>query len=332
MIIEKAKTAGFCFGVARAMEIVEGLLKEGKKVVTLGPLIHNPQVVEDLARRGVVSVGGPAEVPPQTVMVIRSHGVGKEVYDEAAALGVEVVDATCPFVAKIHRIVGKDNPQGKEVVIIGDRDHPEVRGIIGHCSGPYTVLRTEEEFAGYFPGKIPPAGVIMVAQTTFNLLQYSKYSALVGDTPGVDVRKTVCSATWEHQIEAAELSKRCDVCIVIGGKKSSNTKKLFDICAEHSRAFQIETPEELREDMFIGAKRVGITAGASTPSALIEEVLTRMSEITKEEFNFEEALENSLRTVKRGQRVTGIVTEVRGNEVVVDIGTKHTGLDRKSVV
>ncbi len=325
MRIERAATAGFCFGVARAMEITLAELGKGRRVVTLGPLIHNPQVVAELESRSVRAVQSLQEVPPGAVAVIRSHGVPKQVYQQAAELGVKLVDATCPFVKKIHRIVGEENTSALPVLIAGDRDHPEVQGILGHCAGKAYVFNTKADLVDFLQKKSLEDGFIMVAQTTFNLVQYSEYWELVSRLPGAQPHRTVCSATFQRQQEAAELAERCDVCIVIGGAGSSNTKKLFDICAKSARTFQVETARELRVDMFKGAEVVGVTAGASTPATLIEEVLNRMSEITKEEFSFEEALENSMRQVRRGQRVSGVVTEVRGNEVVVDIGTKHTG-------
>ena len=328
MEIKVARTAGFCFGVARAVKLCDDMLAEGRKISTLGPIIHNRQVVESLAERGCRAVETPADIEPDHALVIRSHGVPLAVYDECARLGIEVLDATCPFVAKIHDIVAKESAAGKTVLIAGDADHPEVRGIVGHSGAKTYVFDSFETLEGILEGLDSGEECIMVAQTTFNLEKYNEYSNRAKKRyTNLIVFDTICKATRCRQLEANELAKTCDICVVIGGKNSSNTKKLFDVCSEHAKTFSVETAKELTPEMFKGAKTVGVTAGASTPSVVIEEVVNKMTDnIKEEEFNFEQAIEDSLKLVHRGQRCDGTVTEIRPNEVVVDIGTKHTGI------
>ncbi len=325
--ITLAKSAGFCFGVDRAVTMCERLLDEGRSIATLGPIIHNRRVVDSLASRGCRAVDSPADTPPGTALIIRSHGVGKEVYEECARLGIEVVDATCPFVAKIHGIVASHSADGSTVLVAGDPDHPEVRGIVGHCEGEVYVFSSLEALKSLLSGGNNGKPCIMVAQTTFNLVKYDEYAKYAKKIyTNIQIFDTICGATRTRQLEAERLAEQNDVCVVIGGKDSSNTKKLFDVCSAHTRTFSTETGDELTAAMFDGAKSVGVTAGASTPSPLIEEVLNKMTDIIKDEdFNFEQALEDSLKLVHKGQRVEGIVTAIHPNEVVVDIGTKHTG-------
>ncbi|MGI5888318.1 MAG: bifunctional 4-hydroxy-3-methylbut-2-enyl diphosphate reductase/30S ribosomal protein S1 [Oscillospiraceae bacterium] len=331
--ITVAKTAGFCFGVDRAVRMCHDLLESGKKVATLGPIIHNETVVKELEERGVIIVGSPDEVPDGYTLVIRSHGVPDSVYERCRELGLEVADATCPFVTKIHRIVGVENTEKKNVIICGDRNHPEVEGILGSCAGEARVASTLDEVREIISSNFASNGAVMVAQTTFNLIKYREFAEFASShSKGVHAFNTVCSATAQRQKEAEDLAAGSDVCFVVGDRRSSNTRKLYDICAEHCRTYLIEGPDDLREDMFRGRERIGITAGASTPKRLIEEVLVRMSETNEktvdneEEFDFEKELENSMPQIRRGQRVTGTVTEVRPNEVIVDIGAKQTGV------
>ncbi len=327
MRITVAKSAGFCFGVDKAVSSVERLLSEGRSVATLGPIIHNDIVVDDLAARGAIAVDSPEQTPDGSVLVIRSHGVPAEIFSQCEELGIETLDATCPHVKKIHRIVGENNTQKRAVLIAGDASHPEVMGIIGHCVDKSYVFGNEIELKEKIFKKTGDIPCIIVAQTTFNLLQYRKCvdcaKTLYSD---IETYDTVCGATAMRQREARELAQSSDVCIVAGGSNSSNTRKLRDICAEYAPTYLVGSSRDLRREMFAGANSVGVTAGASTPAPLIEEVLIYMSEIINDEaFNFEEALEDSLKPVHRNQRVKGIVTEIRSNEVVVDIGTKQTG-------
>ncbi len=325
--IVRARTAGFCFGVDRAVKICGRLLDEGKRAVTLGSIIHNARAVDELRRRGCYPVERPEDTPDGSLLVIRSHGVGREVYERCEELGIETVDATCPFVSKIHDIVREHSSKGATVLIAGDRNHPEVMGIAGHCETPPLIFESSDELTA-LTGAIPCGKYcIMVAQTTFDIVKYKECcDAAKKMYTNLFIFDTICNATQMRQREAERLARECDVCVVIGGRNSSNTQKLASVCGRFAPTYQIESADELDKKILTGAERIGVTAGASTPASLIEEVLISMSDIIKdEEFNFEEALEESLRLVHRGQRVEGIVTSIRPNEVVVDIGTKHTG-------
>ncbi len=345
--ITLAKTAGFCFGVNRAVAKVDELLKAGEKVCTLGPIIHNPQVVEAFRDRGVRIVNAPNEVLSDEVMVVRSHGVAKSVLDEAQSLGVTVCDVTCPFVAKIHRLVQKYTADGAVALIAGDASHPEVIGIRGHCENDSFVFGSLEELESLMNSeefsKIPHNfPIVMVAQTTFRLktweicVKFAKkhYTNLF-------LFDTICNATAERQNEAALLSKESDTMVIVGGRQSSNTAKLRDVCAANCHTVLVETAAELEKSDFVGSSKIGITAGASTPDDIIKEVLQTMSEIinnettpvevntVSDEMSFEEALnvtfpESQLK--EDSSRVRGIVLAVSQNEVQVEVvGRKQTG-------
>lgn len=320
-----AETAGFCFGVDRAVKMCEDLLKAGNKVATLGPIIHNDDVVNDLASRGCVIVDTPEATPAGTVLVIRSHGVPKEVMEKCEQLGLHVEDATCPFVSKIHRIVTEAGESGQHVIVAGSPEHHEVLGIVGHCSGACDVIRSADELDSLqIPEDTP---LTLVAQTTFSLEKYDEIKSRAKKYyTKLTVFDTICSATYKRQTEAAELAKDSDCCVVIGGHNSSNTQKLKEVCEQFAPTFRIENAGELKPGMLTGYQKIGVTAGASTPYLVIKEVLTRMSELNNQELDFEAMLEESLKPVHRGQRVEGTVIEVRANDVVVDIGRKQTGI------
>jgi 4-hydroxy-3-methylbut-2-enyl diphosphate reductase len=326
-VITLAPAAGFCFGVGRAVSICERLAASGVKTVTLGEIIHNASVVSELERKGVGVVSSPLETPDGATLVIRSHGVPRSVYELCAGRGIEIADATCPVVAAIHGIVARYGERGYTVLVAGDAGHPEVEGIAGHCRGPVFVFGDAQELNSLTGAQIAGAPCIMVAQTTFNVVKYAECSDYAKNLyTNLTVFDTICSATRERQSEAEELARGSDLCVVIGGRNSSNTKKLYEVCLRHTRTCRIETKDELTADMLRGAEKIGVTAGASTPTPIIQEVLDKMSDMIRdEEFNFEEALEESLKMVHRGQRVEGVVTSIRPNEVVVDIGTKQTG-------
>ena len=323
--IKLAETAGFCFGVDRAVKLCEDLLAEGKKVATLGPIIHNDGVVNDLASRGCVIVGSPEETPADTVLVIRSHGVPQSVMEQCSALGLHVEDATCPFVSKIHRIVTEANREGRYVIVAGSPDHHEVQGIVGHCDGPCAVISSAKEIEKLdIPRDMP---VTLVAQTTFSVGKYDEIKDCAKKYyTNLTAFDTICSATNMRQTEAETLAKDSDCCVVIGGHNSSNTQKLKEVCEKYVPTFRIENAGELKPGMLAGYKKIGVTAGASTPYLVIKEVLTRMSEMDNQVLDFETMMEESLKPVHRGQRVEGTVIEVRPNEVVVDIGRKQTGI------
>ena len=327
MKIIKAKTAGFCFGVDRAVKLTYGLLEQGVRVATLGPLIHNPQCVADLAARGAVIVDTPEQVPDGYEVVVRSHGVPQCVYDALGARGLVVHDATCPFVAKIHRLARRAGEEGKTLLVAGDKNHPEVQGIVGHTRGSVFVFADLEELKVLLTPENTKNGIFVVAQTTFEVKKWQEcveFLKKVYTNPSIF--DTICNATWARQHEAECLARQCDLMVVIGGRQSSNTQKLVSVAGRHTKAAAVETAQELDPAWWRGAGTVGVTAGASTPSSIIEEVLSSMSEeIREEELSFEEMIDASLKPVYSGKVVKGIVTAVGPSEIQVDIGTKQTG-------
>ena len=334
MEIIKAKTAGFCFGVDRAVKLTTELAQSGRKVATLGPLIHNPQCVAELEKLGVVTATSLADVPEGYELVIRSHGVPQSVYDQIEAAGIVCHDATCPFVAKIHRIARKASDEGAVLLVAGDAAHPEVQGIVGHTDKEVFVFSDLSQLEGWKGPKTPETPVFMVAQTTFQVTKWQECAAFIkkGYT-NAKIFDTICSATWTRQQEAEDLSQKCDLMVVIGGHHSSNTQKLAAVAAKHTRCVTVETAKELDPAWFSGVQTVGVTAGASTPSSIIEEVLNSMSEEIREEMSFAEMFaesEANLKPVFAGKVVEGTVTSITPNEVQVDIGTKHTGFVKLS--
>ncbi len=274
MKVELAKKAGFCFGVKRAIDMVVGEVRKGRPVYTLGPIIHNEEVVKDLQAKGVVVVDGLEELEsvPKGTVVIRSHGVAKNVYEVIRDKGFEVVDATCPYVKKIHDIAEKESGAGKGIVIIGNQNHPEVEGIRGWTNGGAVVVETEEDAERC----VIPKGVdvCVVAQTTYN---YKKFKVLVEILLKrgyhINAMNTICNATEERQEEARRLAKSAEAMIVIGGRNSSNTQKLYEICKDEcENTYYIQTLDDLDLGHLKSFRSVGITAGASTPNKIIEEV------------------------------------------------------------
>ena len=327
MKIKVAKTAGFCFGVNRAVKMTYELLEQGKHVATLGPLIHNPQCVADLQARGALTVDAPEQVPEGYELVIRSHGVPRSVYDAIAGHGIAAHDATCPFVSKIHRIAEQAKEEDALLLVAGDRKHPEVQGIVGHAGKRVQVFEGLEDLEKILTPEISKNGIFMVAQTTFEVKKWQECVEFTKKLyTNAKLFDTICNATWARQHEAECLAKECDLMVVIGGRHSSNTQKLAAVAGKHTRAVLVETAQELQPEWFRGVRTAGVTAGASTPSSIIEEVLSSMSEeIREEELSFEEMIEASLKPVYNGKVVKGIVTAVNPNEITVDIGTKHTG-------
>ena len=334
MKILKAKTAGFCFGVDRAVKLTYQLAEEGHKVATLGPLIHNPQCVADLESKGVVTAAGLEDVPDGYEVVIRSHGVGADVYAAIAEKGLVLHDATCPFVAKIHRIAKRASDEGKTLLVAGDKAHPEVQGIVGHTKGEVFVFADLDELKAWQGPKNGQNGIIVVAQTTFQVTKWLECTNFIKkDYTNAEIFDTICNATWTRQQEAEDLSQKCDLMVVIGGHHSSNTQKLVKVAEKHTKAVTVETAKELLPEWFEGVGTVAVTAGASTPSSIIEEVLNSMSEEIREEMSFAEMFaesEANLKPVFAGKVVEGTVTSITPNEVQVDIGTKHTGFVKLS--
>jgi len=345
MRINVAETAGFCFGVDRAVQTVNKLLGEGKKVATLGALIHNPLFIRSLEERGVVVIEQPSQLPEGYTLVIRAHGIPKATLEEIKNMGYEYSDATCPFVKKIHNIVDEQSPLCDYTVITGDSTHPEVLGIASCSVCPCFVVDSVEALADLTDnGTIPADGKIcIVSQTTFskNILGDIKKFAENHYT-NVKIFDTICNATALRQNEAVKLASENDIMIVIGGANSSNTKKLYDLCSEQSEAYLIEDVNGLDAINLSTASSIGVTAGASTPSGKIKEVIKHMSEITNnetvlnpgqaeaannEEMDFAQALEENLSAMNNDKEVVGTVCQITPTEIRVDIpGRKQTGI------
>ncbi len=339
MQIKLAKTAGFCFGVNRAVDRLYQMVKSGESVCTLGPIIHNPQVIDDLKSKGVVIANSIDEIPQNTKLVLRTHGVEKQVIDELKARGYEYWDAACPFVKKIHKIVTDNSDENSVVLIAGDANHPEVQGIKSYCKGEVIVFKNLEELEKSELNC--EKRIIVVAQTTFNTVEWEKcLKKLKKDCTSALIFDTICNATNERQDEAINLAKECDAMIIVGGRQSSNTVKLKAVCENCCPTYLIETADELKNISFTGCRKVGVTAGASTPAAIIKEVLSTMSEnvnanpienaeevakASAEDLDFMEALEESLNNMSTEQKVVGVVTGISPSEIQVDIGRKQTG-------
>ena len=331
MKIIKAKTAGFCFGVDRGVKMTYDLVEKGHKVATLGPLIHNDQLVEDLEKKGVITAGSVDEVPDGYEVVIRCHGVPETIYDKINTRSLVCHDATCPFVSKIHKIAREASEKRAVLLVAGDKNHPEVQGIIGHTKGEAFVFGSLEELKAWPGLKMPEKTVYAVAQTTFQVTKWLECSAFLKKSyTNALIFDTICNATWARQQEAEDLSQKCDLMVIIGGHHSSNTQKLVQVAAKHTRAVLVETARDLDPAWFKGVQTVGVTAGASTPSSIIEEVLNSMSEEIRDDMSFEEMIEASMKPIFGGKVVKGVVTSISQNEIQVDIGTKHTGFVKLS--
>ncbi len=332
MSVIVAKSAGFCFGVNRAVELVEKEAAAGSRVVTLGPIIHNRHQVARFQALGVGVINSPEEIGKDTTVIIRSHGVSQVVFEQVQSRAAKVVDATCPFVKRIHSIVTNAREEGRLSIIIGTRSHPEVEGIAGWC-GAYRVFETPQELESFAAsGEIPQDfPITMVCQTTSTELLWKNSKEIAKKQfTNLKIFDTICKATEFRQNEAAELSERCQAMVVIGDASSSNTKRLAMICREHcDQVALVDNAGELDKQFFRNASCVGITAGASTPAWIIKEVNKTMSEIVNadvmQEENFAELLEQSIKTLNTGDKVTGIVTAINANEVQIDLGTKHAG-------
>ena len=332
MSVTTAQSAGFCFGVSRAVELVEQAARAGKRVVTLGPIIHNRHVVEKFSSMGIRVIETPEEAAPGDTVIIRSHGVARDIYRRLEERGVEVIDATCPFVKRIHGIVSRAEEEGRLPVIIGTPTHPEVEGISGWC-GDCRVFRNVQELENWVREcEIPQdLAICMVSQTTSTEFLWKLCGEFAKKQfTNLKIFDTICKATEYRQSEAAQLSQKSQAMVVVGDPKSSNTGRLAMICREHcDRVFQVDCAADLNPADFRGVTDVGITAGASTPAWIIKEVNKTMSEITNveavQEENFAELLEQSIKTLNTGDKVIGTVTGIGNTEVQVDLGTKHAG-------
>ena len=318
----------------RAVTIVNNLLDEGKKVTTLGPIIHNPHMVAELAERGVEIADTPNDLSSMDrTLVIRSHGVPQSVIDEIEQKGISYENATCPFVSKIHQIVKDNSREGKVILIAGDENHPEVQGIVGHCEGEHYIFKNYEDLGKLLKKleNIENISICVVAQTTYDVKEWKNCLKLLKKVyTNAKIFDTICSATSIRQSEAEELASISDIMVVIGGRQSSNTAKLFSVCKSNcERTYLIESAAELDDIALIDADIIGITAGASTPARIIKEVFNTMKEnIEKTENtaeNFAELLEESLKNFNTDEKVHGVVVGIAPNEVYVDVGRKQAG-------
>lgn len=337
--ITVAKTAGFCFGAKRAIEKANALAEAGGGF-TLGQLIHNPFVIGDLEKRGVKAAESLDGITGK--VIIRSHGVGQAVYDEIERRGLEYIDATCPFVANIHRIVREESEKGANVIIVGAPDHPEVIGTKGHCRTDCRVVNGTDDIERLTAdNEFVKNALILVCQTTYQLSKWIEYKKILKNhCTNLKIFDTICNATIDRQNEAEALSEKCDLMIVAGGSQSNNTAELVSLCAKHCRTFFTESADalpineiktlltELYSDRHGSDIYIGITAGASTPDGTIKEVHRIMSEITKNEemdIDFMAEVDKTFKKVYTGQRVKALVVMVNNNEAVVDIGIKQSG-------
>lgn len=336
-----AESAGFCFGVNRAINILYKLIDENKPACTLGPIIHNMQMVNELREKGVRTIDKISEAKENETIVIRSHGVPQLIVDEINERHLDYIDATCPFVSKIHKIVSETDDDSI-VIIAGDKNHPEVQGIMGHCKSKCYTFKNQEELQELF-SIIPQKNyktIKIVAQTTFDLKEWEKsLKSLKNVYTNTKIFDTICNATSIRQREAANISKSVDLMFVIGDKHSSNSFKLYSICSSNcENTFFIETADELPLEMVKKADSIGVTAGASTPARIIKEVLDKMSEVNtssvnENELSFEEMLEESLKSMNTNERVMGTVMSIAPNgDVSVDVGRKQAGFIPKDEI
>ena len=338
MPVEVAAHAGFCMGVRRAVEMAESAAKDGVASCTLGELIHNPAVVREMAAKGLPPVRNPEEAGRRRVL-IRSHGVSAAVMRQLEKSGNEVLDLTCPFVDRMHRIVEKASQNGKPVILVGDRDHPEVQGTAGWAHGPVWIVGTPDEAEN-----IPETEeAVAVSQTTFPPEDWEAVKAVLQRrVRRLDAHCTICNATEIRQREACELAERADAMIVVGGRNSANTRKLYRLCAERcGKTILVECAAEIPPAFAnTDSEMIGITAGASTPSDSLKEVVTRMSELETKDLtpaveeethkDFMAEVESTMVRIRPGQTLTGKVVQITDDEVCVSIGYKADGLIKRA--
>ena len=336
MEIIVAKSAGFCFGVNNAVELVNELLETQKSgLYTYGPIIHNDQVVEQLSSKGVETIEDLDNVIPGRHIVIRAHGVIPQIYDNIKSKGLVLKDATCPYVKKIHNLVNEKSKEGYDIIIAGDKNHPEVVGINGWCSNKASVVDSIEDVDRL---EIKNDKICVVAQTTLSKHKWETLIEYIENKHGkIEKFDTICSATSTRQNEVCEISKKVDLMIIIGGKHSSNTQKLYELSKKNCPlTYKVETSGELPPVDIKKIKKIGISAGASTPDWVIEEVIKKMSDLNNQqkvemnekesEMNFADAFEKSMVTLRDGDKVTGKVIGYNSNEIFVDLGYKSDGI------
>jgi len=336
-----AKTAGFCYGVSRAVELCEKTVTQQKNCVTLGPIIHNAHVVKDLCEKGVKVVSDLSDVNTSDTVIIRSHGAAKSQYDKLGELGASVVDATCPNVRKIHDIVSSEALQKRTILIIGKYDHPEISAISGWCEN-YEIIESVNEFNKWLKTGINrQLPVSVVFQTTSTKLLYDEITVILKkECTNLKIFDTICDATQKRQTEAELIAKTADAVLVIGDESSANSRNLAQICSQNCKnVFFIQGANDIEELDLSSFSVIGVTAGASTPAFIIKEVLSKMGkqdevimdgstpepeEIFEDE-SFEAMLEKSIKTLRTGEKVSGIVTSITSTEVSLDLGTKQSG-------
>ena len=330
-----AESAGFCFGVRRSVEMAEKLIGEQGSCSSLGQLIHNEDVVNRLKDMGLRVINSPEEAEAEEHVLIRAHGVAREVYERLAQRGAVVTDASCPKVKAIHTIVSRAGANGRFVIIIGMREHPEVEAICGWC-GEHEVFENADELDSWLSENetVWTKPITVVVQTTQTRNNFNECCNIIKKRcTNAEISDTICLATFTRQEEAAKLAAQCDAMVVIGGKHSANSVHLAQICSEHCGNVQfIERLDELDLDRLEAADTVGLTAGASTPAWIIKEVRNKMSDEIKveetkleNEKSFDEMLEETLKTIYNGDKVTGTVVAITGTEISVDLGTKYSG-------
>lgn len=342
-----ARHAGFCFGVRRAVEVAGRLSGQAERVYTLGPIIHNPEVVSSLAARGVLPVEEAEQIPADSRVIIRSHGVGRAVMEALKARGLLIEDATCPFVKRIHDLADIASSQGRAVIVVGEASHPEVQGILGWARTLGRAVYSAEEAMG-LENLLHP---LVVAQTTITQERFASVCAAIqARVTEPEIHNTICSTTAKRQSEAVEIAKKVDVMVVVGGKNSSNTQKLQSLCSGFCpRTYLVQTLEEAKRLTILPGDSIGITAGASTPDGTFKEVVTRMNDIEKQdqavdtaeiasqepaetmaESDFMADVEKTLVQIRPGQTIVGTVVQITDDEVCVNVGYKADGLVKKS--
>ncbi len=325
-----AKTAGFCYGVARAVKIAQGTAAQGHSAM-LGSIVHNANVIAELEREGMRQISSAAEAQAGETVLIRAHGEKKETFSALRERGASVISATCPNVQHIQKLVMSAEQEGRQVIIIGEPDHPEVQGIASWCTDPL-IFENAEKLRDYLVSHplFAELPINAVAQTTcIRAVWESCVNFLKKECTNVKIHDTICDATQKRQSEAAEIAAKVDAMVVVGDRKSANTRHLTEICRERcSKVLQIETADELSPEFLSGCRTAGLTAGASTPASIIMEVLTTMTEEIKTiegTESFEEMLEKSFKTLNTGDKVTCVVTAIGATEVQVDVGCKQAG-------
>ncbi len=333
MKIIRSEYAGFCFGVRRAVDLIYRALDEGKdRIYTLGHLIHNEDFNREIAQRGVevIDEAGLETLSRENALVfIRAHGAPESVYRTLEKLGLRYVDATCPYVKKIHKIVRECAAEKRRCILIGDRDHPEVKGIVGQTEGAqHTVCADQNELSAFISAADPDGEYALLAQTTLDVSLWEACCETARNgLKRLRIYDTICSATDQRQRDAARIAQQADLMLVIGGTKSSNTKKLAGVSGRYCPTYRIQNALDLDKIEIHPAATVGLTAGASTPDRIIEEVINKMEETKNmEEMSFEELLNQSFKTLSSGEEVTGVITSIMPNEIHVDLGIKQTGI------